>query len=63
MYTTICFQRGIPQGSVYRAPTILNAYTNINLEIVDSTGSCFADDTRIRLGIKDDEDAQMLQND
>ena len=25
--------------------------------------SCFADDTRILLGIKDEEDTQMLQND
>ena len=27
------------------------------------TVSCFADDTRILLGIKDEEDTQMLQND
>ena len=31
--------------------------------MADSTVSCFADDTRILLGIKDDEDTQMLQND
>ena len=30
---------------------------------MDSTVSCFADDTRILLGIKDEEDTQMLQND
>ena len=32
-----------------------------NYEIADSTVSCFADDTRILLGIKDEEDTQMLQ--
>ena len=30
---------------------------------MDSTVSCFADDTRIHLVIKDEEDTQMLQND
>ena len=34
-----------------------------NYEIADSTVSWFADDTRILLGIKDEEDTQMLQND
>ena len=34
-----------------------------NYEIADSTVSCFADDTLILLGIKDEEDTQMLQND
>ena len=29
---------------------------------MDSTVSCFAEDTRILLGIKDEEDTQMLQN-
>ena len=37
--------------------------SDINYEIQDSTLSCFADDTRILLGIKDKEDTQMLQND
>ena len=30
--------------------------SDINYEIADSTVSCFADDTRILLGIKDEED-------
>ena len=37
--------------------------SDINYEIADSTVSCFADDTRILLGIKEEEDTQMLQND
>ena len=37
--------------------------TDINYEIADSTVSCFANDNRILLGIKDEEDTQMLQND
>ena len=37
--------------------------SDINYEIADSTVSCFADDSRILLGIKDEEDTQMLQND
>ena len=36
---------------------------DINYEIAGSTVSCFADDTQILLGIKDEEDTQMLQND
>ena len=36
--------------------------SDINCEIADSKVSCFADDTRILLGIKDEEDTQMLQN-
>ena len=35
--------------------------SDINYEIADSTVSCFADDTRILLGIKDEGDTQMLQ--
>ena len=34
----------------------------MNYKIADSTVSCFAYDTRILLGIKDEEDTQMLQN-
>ena len=37
--------------------------SDINYEITDSTVSCFADDTRILLGIKNQEDTQMLQSD
>ena len=47
------------------APPTLNTYciSDINYEIADSTVSCFADDTRILPGIKDENDTQMLQND
>ena len=31
--------------------------------MADSTVSCFANDTRILLGIKDEDDIQLLQND
>ena len=37
--------------------------SDINYEIADSTVSCFADNTRILPGIKNEEDTQMLQND
>ena len=37
--------------------------SDINYEIADSVVSGFADDTRIHLGIKDEGDSQMLQND
>ena len=35
----------------------------MNNEITDSTGSCFADETRILLGIKYGEETQMPLND
>ena len=35
----------------------------IQLANTDSTVSCFADDTRILLGLKDEEVTQMLQHD
>ena len=37
--------------------------SDINYESADSTVSCFADNTRILLGINHEEDTQMLQND
>ena len=37
--------------------------SDINNEIADSTVLCLADDTRIFLGIKDENDTQMLQKD
>ena len=54
---------GIPQGSVLGPLLFLIHISDINYEITDSTVSCFADDTRIILGIKNEEDTQMLQND
>ena len=54
---------GIPQGSVLGPLLLIIHISDINYKIADSTVSCFAYDTRILLGIKDEEDRQMLQND
>ena len=52
-----------PQGSVLGPLLYLIHISDINSEIADSTVSCYADNTRILLGIKDEEDTQMSQND
>ena len=54
---------GVPQGSMFGPLLFLINMSDKNYEIVDSTVSCFADDTRILLGIKNQEDTQMLQSD
>ena len=51
-----------PRVSV-RAPSLPIHISNLNYEIADSTVSYFADDSRILLGIKGEEDTQMLHND
>ena len=53
----------VPQGSVLEPLLFLIHIFDLNYEIAYSTVSCFADDTRILPGIKDEEDTQMLQND
>ena len=50
-------------GSVLGPLLFLFLISDMNNEITDSGGSWFADDTRILLGIKDEEDRLMLQND
>ena len=49
----------VPQGLVLENLLFLIQISDINYEISDSTVSCFADDTRILMGIKVEEDTQM----
>ena len=51
---------GVLQESVLGPLLFLIHIADINYKIADSTISCFADDTQILLGIKDEEDTQML---
>ena len=50
---------GVTQRSVLGPLLFLIHISDINYEIADSTVSCFTDDTRILLGIKD-EDTQII---
>ena len=50
------------KGQLLEPLLFLIHISDINYEIADSAASCFADDTRILLGRKDEDYTQMLQN-
>ena len=53
-----------PKGQLMLGPLLFLIHiSDINYEIADSTVPCFANGTQILLGIKEEEDTQMLQND
>ena len=58
----VLVRSGVPQGSVWGPLLFLIHISDINYEIADSKVSCCANDSRILLGIHDEEGTQMLQN-
>ena len=54
---------GVPQRSVLGPLLFLIHISDINYKIANSTVSCFDDDSQILLGIKTEQDTQMLPND
>ena len=61
----VCYQtdNNVSPSMEQHQEMVLIHISDTNNELTDSTVSCFADDTRILLGIKDENDKQMLQYD